>query len=399
MAASRSPRLRAVLRAGCGAAVLLALVSSCSGPSTESGEPAVLDTGIEPVPLDVAGPTYAAAVPGGLLVRAGDEERVLPEADQARWLPGGTAMVDRSRRSMSLELLDVATGDLAPEEPVRIRGFDLPGRSVTQVNLLDSLREPAVLTAYSPGLERLWSLDLPDTDNPDAAEVSELRRGYYNVAPTIDGVTFVQWHDSAEDYEGGDYGVARIEDGAVVEDVLLNERIVALYLAADGAGLLALRQAEGEPCGGCVVDQEVVEIDPATGEVARDYGMPEEYVEEWRVAAMDKVGDRVAVRFTETEWREDPKDPDDVAPVTVQRGTWVYDGAWSVVEGSEDELTWWQGEDRVVARPAPREGDARDGMQLFWLHDGVEERLPGDLESSVGPLYRTGSVAGQLLPP
>ena len=48
---------------------------------------------------------------------------------------------------------------------------------------------------------------------------------------------------------------------------------------------------------------------------------------------MDKVGDRVAVRFTETEWRENPKDPDDVAPVTVQRGTWVYDGAWSMVEG------------------------------------------------------------------
>ena len=43
--------------------------------------------------------------------------------------------------------------------------------------------------------------------------------------------------------EDGDYGVARIEDGEV-DNVLVNERIVALYLAADGAALLALRQRE-----------------------------------------------------------------------------------------------------------------------------------------------------------
>ncbi len=387
-----------MLPTACGVAALVVLAGSCADEPRESDESAVFDAGIEPVPLDVVGPTYAAATPAGLLVRSGGDERVLADADQARWLPGGTAMVDRSRRSISLELLDVESGDLVPERPVRVPGFDLPGRAVTQVNVLDSLREPAVLTAYTPELERLWSRELPDTDNPVADDIAELRRSYYNVVPTIDGATFVQWHDSAEDYEGGDFGIARIEDGEL-DNVLLNKRIVALYVAADGAGLLALRQADGDPCGGCVVDQEVVEIDPATGEIAREYGVPEEYVEDWRVAAMDKVGDRVAVRFTETAWRENPMDPDDVAPVTVQRGTWVYDGAWSMLEGSQDELTWWQGEDRVVARPAPREGDARDGFRLFWLHDGVEEPLPGDLDSSAGPRYRAGSVAGQLLPP
>ena len=208
----------------------------------------------------------------------------------------------------------------------------------------------------------------------------------------------MQWHDGSESYEDGDYGVARIEDGEV-DNVLVNERIVALYLAADGAALLALRQRSGEPCGGCVVDQEVVEIDPETGEVAAEYGMPEEYVEDWRVDAIDKVGDRVAVRFTETAWRENPMDPDDVAPYTVQRGTWVYDGAWSMVAGSEDELTWWQGEDRVVARPAPGRSRTSEQQQLFWVHDGAEEPLPGDLQSAPGRRYVSGSVAGQLLPP
>lgn len=385
-----------------GALAVVALASACSGSPPGSGGSGVFDTGIAPVPLGLTGPTYAAVVPGGMLVRAGEEQQVLRDADQVRWLPGGVAIVDRSPRSIDMHLVDPSQDVLAratPSSGVRVRGGDLPGRSVTQVNALNPLVRPPRLTTYTPQLEKLDSLPLPDTDDPAADDNPEIRRGYYNVAPTINGATFVQWHDYSETYDDGDYGVARIEGGEV-DHVLVNERIVALYLAADGAGLLALRQRNGDPCGGCVVDQEVVEIDPASGEIAAKYGMPDEYVEEWRVAAMDKVGDRVAVRFTETAWDENPKHPNAVAPYSVQRGTWVYDGDWSMVKGSEDELTWWQGEGRVVARPVPGRTRSSERQRLFWVRaDGTEEALPGDLESEPGRRYAVGAVTGQLLPP
>jgi len=70
-----------------------------------------------------------------------------------------------------------------------------------------------------------------------------------------------------------------------------------------------------------------------------------------------------------------------------------------MVEGSDDELTWWQGEDRVVARVDETERRPRDGFDLFWLHDGKEKPLSGELASypAGGPVE--GAVAGQLLPP
>jgi len=84
-----------------------------------------------------------------------------------------------------------------------------------------------------------------------------------------------------------------------------------------------------------VVEQEVVEIDPDTGTIIGEYGMPAEYVEAWRVEAIDKVDGRAVIRFTDTAWSEDPADEDEVEPTTVQRGTWVYAGGWSMVDGSE----------------------------------------------------------------
>lgn len=108
------------------------------------------------------------------------------------------------------------------------------------------------------------------------------------------------------------------------------------YLSADGTGLLGPRQSTGDPCSGWVVEQDIVEIDPATGEIGREYAVPDDHDRSWRVGAMDKV----------------------------------HDGEWTMVEGSEDELTWWQGE---------------------------ETPLPGELGfyPAGGP---EGAVAGQLLP-
>ena len=99
-------------------------------------------------------------------------------------------------------------------------------------------------------LRRGWSgcgrASLPDTDNPDAAQ--DLRASTWllpNVAPTI------KWRDlravarrSKRAPRGGDYSMAPQGGQAGSTTSCLNERIVALYLSADGAGLLALRQSQ-----------------------------------------------------------------------------------------------------------------------------------------------------------
>ncbi|MDP3893166.1 hypothetical protein [Nocardioides sp.] len=372
---------------------LALLLTGCAAIPGVGGDADVLDTGIAPVELAFTGPTYAVSTREGLLLRTGDDEQLLPGVRDATWLPNGTVLVETAIRPWGLRLADPAAGRVGPRLTTGLAG--MPSRSVTQVNLSD---DGQGLVAYTIDGQRLWKLELPETDNPDATDYNELARSYYGATPTLDGVTFNLWHDSSEWYEDGDYGVVRIEDGAVT-NVAMNERLIALYLAADGSGLLALRQAKGEPCGGCNVNQEIVELDPETGDL-HEYGTPQEYTKEWRVAAMDKVGDRVAVRFTETEWRDDARGNPDIVPVTVQRGTWVYDdGDWSMVEGSDDELTWWQGEDRVVARVVG-EPESRDGFDLFWIRpDGTEESIDGELTASFGRRHLTGQIPGQLLPP
>lgn len=352
------------------------------------GDDGVADTGIDPVPLQLTAPAYAVALPEGLLVRSGEDQQVVRRAGSAQWLPNGTALIGGPELSVSLHVIDPATGRLGGTARAPSNG--VPGRSATQVNVVGQNGKGHELIAHSTTLEKLWQVPLPGTDNPDATAYNELERGYYGVAPTIDGATFVQWHDGSEWYLEGDYGVARVENGDV-ENVLVNERIVALYLSVDGAGLLAVRQSTGEPCGGCNVDQEIVEIDPDTGEIAAEYGSPEGYDDSWRVDAIDKVGNRVAVRYLRSDGRGGRRS---------LVGTYVYaDGAWTMLEGSDREITWWQGSDRVVARARPSEPRALDGYELFWLHDDEETALRGELSGESGGGYATGAVAGQLLPP
>ena len=117
--------------------------------------------------------------------------QVLPEADQGQWLPGGGRADSRSLRSIDLHVLDMTTSERPhgedADKSVRVPKFDLPGRSIAQVNVLARHATPVVLTAYTPQLEKLWSLRLPETDNPDATRSNELAHNHYNVAPTIDG--------------------------------------------------------------------------------------------------------------------------------------------------------------------------------------------------------------------
>lgn len=381
MRTTATRRRRTALAAG-----LVALTTGCSSVVDLFSEDAVLDTGIEPATLSHDGPTYMALRGRTLLVRDGSDVQRLPRARSVGWLPDGSALVDLSPRRPLVRVVDPATG---PTGPTR-RFWEDPSRAVTQVNELETYPRYRLRT-FDLSLARLEVVELPPTDNPDATPENELERNYFGAVPTIDGVTFVKWSDGSEWYEDGDHGVLRIE-GDDQTNVLVNESVVGLYLSADGTGLLGLRQSSGEPCGGCVVEQDVVEIDPATGGIGAEYGMPDDYDRSWRVTAMDKVEGRVAVRFKEAIHRRG-------GLTYEQRGTWVYDGDWAMVEGSDRELTWWQGEGRVVARVDETERRPADGFDLFWVHDGTETPLPGELSSFPAGEPVEGSVAGQLLPP
>lgn len=161
----------------------------------------------------------------------------------------------------------------------------------------------------------------------------------YISAHTIDGTTFLRWHDGGEEYTEGDYGLLRIgPKGEIVDNVHVNVPIIALWLAADGAALLATKRVHGDPCGGCQVTQQLIEIDPDSGETIAEHDLPEEYDANWDVDEVDKVGDRIAVRFHETVFAENPQD---MSQEFGQRGTWVLDDEeWSMVPGSDREISW-----------------------------------------------------------
>ena len=137
------------------------------------------------------------------------------------------------------------------------------------------------ITVYDLDLSHPRTLDVPDS----AVETDQLEEGWatfhlYHPAYTLDGVTWALWDINSEDDFRTDHGALRLEDGEAVE-VLRDQPVVDFLPSSDGAALLMLTQDNGddETCGGCVVRQRVVELDPATGEVAREYTMPPCYTE------------------------------------------------------------------------------------------------------------------------
>lgn len=382
-------------RSAAGAALLAAaaLVAGCSDDGPRAGD-------VDPVPLDLAVPTYAVATERGLVVRSGDVRRLFPTMSEAEWLPGGTALLRRA--GGRARLWDPGSGDLGPRLP-----FSDPNRSVTQIDVIGprygrAWDAPYHLTAYDLDGRELWRTELPLTDNPDADADNELQRSYLS-AHTIDGATFLRWSDGSEWYEDGDYGLLRLgPGGADPEEVQVGVPVIAVWLAADGSALLATTRVQGDPCGGCQVTQRLIEIDPATGATVAEHDLPEEYDADWDVREVDKVGDRIAVRFEQTVFGGRRSG---YRQSLVQRGTWVLDDdGWSMVPGSDRELSWWQSpDDRIVATPLPARADEPAGYRLgyAWEHDGERTPLPGASTAraprAIGE-YRA-SVPGQLLPP
>ena len=276
-------------------------------------------------------------------------------AKEASLLPGGRALVTDGRR---YQAVDIANGEL--------------GRSLR--TLSDITAGPNAIHLVRDRWLVTYDLDLEPVGRvAPGYRRADLYRGHFGTVATVGSASWVQWGDynpDGEDVPEGGRGLLRIVDGETTEVATFG--IVDLWPSADRAALLALRQVDGEDCGGCVVPQEVVELDPGTGEVVRNYGMPDGYDDSWRVVALDKVDDRVAVRFYEPE-------PTDGRPAGAGAGTWSYDGSWEVVEDNDTVTTWWQAGGRLEMRD--------DG--LVWVSGEDETSLPGDL---VAP-------AGQLLPP
>jgi hypothetical protein len=396
--------------------VLLPMLAAC-GVLGGNGD-GVYDSAVEPVALELAPPTYAAATDRGLLLRSGDTQRLLPKASEVEWLPGGRALVYVGSR---MRLWDPASNDLGPPVTLWNSGETLlapgPGdlkRSVTQVDVSHERlvrhegKAPAigdVLTAYDLDLNVRWRADLPGPDPIKGVPTEYLERTYLQ-GHTVDGFTYLWWSDFDGSGEESDphYGLLRVDaDGQVLDHVQVNQRIKSVWLSSDGAALLATRRVSGHPCGGCQATLELVELDPRTGDVVGEYGMPEAYDEDWDVTDVDKVGDRVTIRFN--EYTEELVRGEELGRYQL-RGTWIRDDdGWSLLEGSEFEISWWQGpDDRIVARPIEKRDrnngyDPGTNMRLYWVHGDQERPLPGRMLGDVGRRTYVGSVPGQALPP
>ena len=374
------------------AGILLAsALVACGGDSPTVGD-------VDPVPLGVAAPTYALASKRGLVVRSGDVRRTFAGFDSAEWLPGGNALLHRGWGVRGI-------WHPATDEVTSVRLGD-PNRSVTQISLVEPehtrANGPYRLVAYDLDGTEQWRVDLPEAEV--AAEDAEDVQRQYKTAHTVDGTTFLSWYDNSELEEYDDYGILRVGPGGdELEQVQEGTPVVALWLAADGSALLATRRVSGDPCGGCQVTQQLIEIDADDGSTIATYSLPEEYDEGWDVREVDKVGSSIAVRFEETEFGRPDQDGDWDQWVE-QRGTWVLDAdGWSMVEDSDEEISWWQGpDDRIVAVPLPRERDrfiGGDEFTYWWEHDGERTRLRGLSRLDAGRRFYEASIPGQLLPP
>ena len=350
-----------------------------------NSDDAVFDGDTAAVPLTATPPQLATVVPGGMRVTAGSSHHVVPHAVSARWLPTGKVLlaIERKEPGYIAQVYRLYDPVRAVFTGRTIEGqTELPNDPTTDIAFLDGDR----LLRWNHALTKRDVVQLPT--RPSEKGDGEIVRSYAAQPVTVGGATFLRFSEVEDEEETLAYGVMRIDRDGSTADVLKGDRITRLRASRDGRSLLAVQQHKGEPCGGCVVRQDVVEIDPATGKIAGRYGAPPGYTKEWRITRLDKVGSTVAVRY------EGICVTGDLECIPAQYGTWTYhDRTWSKVAGSERTETWWQGrDDRVVRRADQHVLRA----PLYWLHGGNRTPLVGVLADEDGS---TGSVAGGLLRP
>lgn len=336
-----------------GAVLLVPLLAGCSG-----SEP-VLDPDLPAVEVRaVPGPSYAEQVLLGrqhLLVHAPGHTTRVDRGWEAVWRPDGSVVVLGSRWA---RVLDPATGEWRSGR-VRIGEYGITPEALTTLG--GRGRGEGRVVVNDAALASSRKVVIPESaaesdqiDGPDA-EFQLHGRPY-----TLGGVTFVEWGVNSESDTVTDHGLFRVE-GERITQALRNEPLVRLWPSIDGSALLAIMQDNGEDedCGGCQVEQKVVELDPDTGEIAADYGTPPGYTRDWRISSLDKVGRVLAVQYVVREGESGGR-----------YQTWTYDGSWHRQTASGDTRTRFQA-----------------GGTLTWAGDTGEPNQPYDLiwHPSSGP--------------
>lgn len=380
----------ALTAVGAGLAVVL------SGCTPDGSADAVFESVLPATAPTVAGPAYVLLPGRGpASVRTPKGVQGLGRLYDATWTNDGHVLAI-GRRGM--DAIDPTSGAVLGHSKV---GPDNVGITPSAVSTLVAWRRTGV-TVFAPDLSSPRIITVPEAAmRTDQADSVEARRRLVGAPLTLDGVTWVEWLLDSEHEEDSDHGLLRIE-GDDIRDVQRNEPVVALYASTDGAALLELRQDEGEvDCGTCLARHNLVELDPRTGEVAASYGMPPGYDRLWRVDAVDKVGDRVAVRFAV----ETTADVEVQAPVTWQ--TWVYDGEWAPLDEVGATRTWWQAGGRIVQTRERAVDNVSGGTpySLTWVTGGETQTLFTPTAALCPPLAGEDAfcpepvVPGALLPP
>ena len=380
----------ALTAVGAGLAVVL------SGCTSDGSADAVFESVLAATPPTVAGPAFVLLPGRGpASVRTPEGVQELGRVYDATWTTDGHVLAVGGH---GMDAIDPTSGEVLGHSKV---SPDNVGITPSAVSTLVSWRRTGV-TVFAPDLSSPRIIKVPEAAmRTDQADGLEARRRLVGAPLTLDGVTWVEWLLDSEHEEDSDHGLLRIE-GDDIRDVQRNEPVVALYASTDGAALLELRQDEGEvDCGTCLAGQNLVELDPRTGEVAASYGMPPGYDRLWRVDAVDKVGDRVAVRFAV----ETTADVEVQAPVTWQ--TWVYDGEWAPLDEVGATRTWWQGGGRLVQTRERAVDNVSGGTpySLTWVAGGETQTLFTPTPALCPPLAGEDAfcpepvVPGALLPP
>jgi hypothetical protein len=355
-------------------------------------------------------PQYAAALPyddeyhsAGTVVRQGDREYRDHGGQAVLWLDDGRVLISKARPYPSCDrddpdqtcsflapfVLDPADGTTTPVPGIKKLSFDeLPGDALHRVTLTSSVPtfdapvdRPVM---YGPAMTSPEVLRLPKYDG----KARNMSRSTGGRVYSIGDWDYTAYSDTDGEDETESYGYLRRKVGSSHwEKVLVNQRLVAIWVSQDGRALLGLQQDKGEPCGGCSKAQQIVEINPDTAEIVGSYGVPASYRKSWRVGQVDKMGSKVLVRFVR---RSD---------VVKNLGVWQYDGSWSLVPRTNGLFTWWQGpQDRIEAEADTNVANL-DGYhyRLYWVHGATRKLLFGQVLKDYIEGYR--GVPGSLVPP
>lgn len=386
----------------------LALILGLGMWEVRHGRNQVFTSVVPPVRTNITPPQYAAQLdedrpdtdPPGEVIRLGDHVRTIRDASgPGVWLDDGRYVLIRDtcpwepERSVACEpnyatVLDPRTGRTSRVPGLGPLGWpEMPGEALHRVTFTGS--RPThdvpvdVLVTYRADLTAPRRFELPPYDGKNGAMNRNTGRRVFSIGDW----DYVRYSDNDGEDSAESYGYLRRKVG---EDrwhkALVNQRMVALWVSHDGRALLGLQQKHGEPCGGCMVAQQIVEIDPVKGTIARTYGVPKPYNKTWRVERIDKQDGRVLVRYVHRN------------NVTENLGVWQYNGAWKLVHGTDGRFTWWQGpNDRIEAiTPSPAANEPVY-FTLSWVHGTKRTPLSGKVAAS--EVASTAGIPGSLVRP